>query len=193
MPTPIPIIVCGGNSERMGTDKYLLNYHGTPQFLHLANMLKPHFNEVWFSIQEKQKPAFDKYRNVIVDLKPYSEKGPISGLLSCLETIKGRSILFIGCDYPLLQIEDILKLSHDNSETSAYFRKYYEPLLARYNPDIFESLKKEFTYGNFSLMKFLEKLNAKKILAEDQERIISIDTHEEYLNTLNKIKQEGLR
>lgn len=180
MSSTILVIVCGGNSERMGTDKYLLNYHGSPQFLHLTKILSPYFNDIRYSIQEKQIPAFNNYKNTIVDLPPYSGHGPISGLLSSFEILKDHSILFIGCDYPLIDADDLLKLVNKENRTSAYFDKYYEPLLAFYSANDHLVLKSEFSNGNFSLNKFLDKINARKIISDHPERLKSVDTRTDY-------------
>ena len=190
--TPILLIACGGNSERMGKDKSQLNYHGKPQYLHLSEISKPHFKSIYFSIQKKQLPYFSSIQNVIIDSEMFKGHGPISGLLSCYEINNNRSVIYIGCDYPLLTIDEILNLSSNNDRTSAYFQKYYEPLLAFYTKESLISLEKEFYSENYSLQKFLEKTKAVKIIPQFPERIKSADTREEYNSILYNLNITGL-
>lgn len=190
--SPVLIIACGGKSERMGIDKCLLNYHGLPQYLHLQKIFKPHFPEIYFSIRKEQFATFSAVENTIPDIDQFAGHGPISGLLSCATTFPDRSILFIGCDYPLLSVNDILKLTTDfkNENPTAYFNEFYEPLLAYYSINSLDILTSEFEKGNFSLQNFLAKISTNKILADDIRRIKSIDTKEEFdelLTEINKI------
>lgn len=188
---PILLIACGGNSERMGTDKSQLNYHGLPQFQYLHQLLKPVFADIYFSIQKKQEALFSSIPNVIIDSERYSGHGPVSGLLSCKEKFKDRSILYIGCDYPLLLPEDILKLVSEKTSTCAYFIDKYEPILAFYTAESLELLERELEAGNDSLREFLQKIEAVKIKPESKERIRSIDTPSDYENAIRKIKLSG--
>ena len=182
MHQPILIIACGGKSERMGTDKCLLDYHGKPQYQHLEELLKPHFPEIYFSIRKEQVISFDSCKNIITDNEKVAGHGPISGLLSCIEVFPKRNLLFIGCDYPLLLLEDVKKLTSDllPESSSAYFDLYYEPLLAFYNKNCFKELISEYNNGNYSLQNFLNKISAIKIIADDKKRIKGIDTLEEF-------------
>lgn len=188
---PILLIACGGNSERMGTDKSQLNYHGLPQFQYLQQLLKPVFADIYFSIQKKQESFFSSIPNVIIDSEKYSGHGPVSGLLSCKEKFKGRAILYIGCDYPLLLPEDILKLVSDTTSTCAFYIDQYEPILAFYSVESLNLLEKEFESGNDSLRKFLSDIEAVKVKPDSKERIRSIDTPSDYENAIRKIKLSG--
>ena len=188
MLSSVLIIACGGKSERMGVDKCFLNYHGLPQYHHLQKLLKPYFPEIYFSIRKEQLTAFSSVENIIPDLEQYAGHGPISGLLSCASTFPDHNILFIGCDYPLINVDDVLKLTTDfkNDNSSAYFNEFYEPLLALYKHQCFVLLRTEFTKGDFSLQKILAQMNPNKLQAEDKRRLKSIDTKEEF----NKVMAE---
>ncbi|MFZ7115922.1 MAG: molybdenum cofactor guanylyltransferase [Bacteroidota bacterium] len=185
--TPILLIACGGNSLRMGSDKSQLNYHGKPQFLHLYEIAQPHFPEIYFSIQEKQEATFSAFPNVIVDSEKFAGHGPVSGLLSCHEKFRERSVLLIGCDYPFLTIDDILKLNSEKDQTCSFYINLYEPLLTYYSKTSLDRIEDEFNSGQYALQDFLRRNSIKKITPDSPLRIKSVDTHEEYLIALKKI------
>ena len=185
--TPILLIACGGNSVRMGSDKSQLNYHGKPQFLHLYEISLPHFPEIYFSIQEKQKFAFSAFTNVITDSEKFAGHGPVSGLLSGHEKFRHRSILYIGCDYPFLTIDEILKLRSADNQTCAFYNNFYEPLLANYSSESMDRIEVEFHSGKYSLQNFLQENSILKLTPDAPESIESVDTPDEYAIALKKI------
>lgn len=188
--TPILLIACGGNSQRMGRDKSQLDYYGKPQFEYLFDLLRNEFSEIYFSIQLNQVSLFESFENAIIDSEKYKGHGPISGLLSCSELHRNRSILYIGCDYPLLTLDDVKQLTLSVNVSSAFYNDFYEPLLALYSQTDLPSLEKEFNLGNYSLQSFLQKSVARKITPKSPERIKSIDTVEEYDKILSEIKNQ---
>ncbi|MGB1032768.1 MAG: NTP transferase domain-containing protein, partial [Flavobacteriales bacterium] len=48
------LILSGGKSTRMGTDKGALNYHGEPQRVHLEQLLEKHVHGVYHSVRSEQ-------------------------------------------------------------------------------------------------------------------------------------------
>jgi nucleoside-triphosphatase THEP1 len=49
------LVLCGGQSVRMGSDKAFLEYHGKPQCYHLYDELQTIYNNVFISCNESQK------------------------------------------------------------------------------------------------------------------------------------------
>lgn len=103
----------------------------------------------------KTRIFFSSIPNVIIDSEKYSGHGPVSGLLSCKEKFKGRAILYIGCDYPLLLPEDILKLVSDTTSTCAFYIDQYEPILAFYSVESLDLLEKNLNPEMILFVNFL--------------------------------------
>ena len=178
----VGIIVCGGESLRMGSDKSLITYHKEPQRYHLYNLLKAKCDATFISLNRNQKELTD---HVIVDDPQYENHGPISGLLSVAKKVNASSYIFIGCDYPFLKtehIDQLLKANNDSLDAVCFSANDQpEPLLAIYNQRAIEKLLIQYQKAEYSLSRFLKK--EKVLFLEKDMALISIDTPEQFQET----------
>ncbi|MFZ1528789.1 MAG: molybdenum cofactor guanylyltransferase [Ferruginibacter sp.] len=173
------LVVCGGKSERMGSDKSLLAYHGLPQRQFVYDFLGEICTDVHISCNREQLAGMKPGYSFICDDKRYEAIGPMAALLTAIDKFPDNSFLLIGCDYPLFCKDDAKKLlGATGNMAAAYYHaetKLYEPLLAIYHPPVFKMVKREFDRGRFSLQKILQAAGAQKILADDSSVITSVD------------------
>lgn len=170
------VIACGGFSTRMGKEKALLQYHDLPQYEHLNILLSQTGLPTFLSLRKDQKINYHPFPFIILDDEKYAGHGPISGLLSCIQKFPDKSIVFIGCDYPLLSITEIEQLINSSEITSAFFNRNYEPLLAVYHSSDFKKIEERFASKMYSLNNFLNEINANKLIAENTFNLKSFDT-----------------
>jgi molybdopterin-guanine dinucleotide biosynthesis protein A len=188
------MVVCGGQSSRMGTDKSLLEYYNTPQRYYLYNMLEPLCDQVFLSCNSNQASEINEFYNFVVDKSDYDNLGPMAALLSAYLKYPDASFLVVGCDYPFIDKKALKKLiEHRSDETEAvcYFNpetNFEEPLLAIYENSCLPIMLQKFEEGNYSLRHFLNSLNTQKIIPESLETIISIDTDSQYKEVQKKLK-----
>jgi molybdopterin-guanine dinucleotide biosynthesis protein A len=93
------VVLCGGESKRMGSDKGLLLKDGTAWAVLIAEKLKEVGLAVVVSINEKQQEAYQKIfpeTPLIVDHLPID--GPLDGLLSIHRNFPYKDILLMACD-----------------------------------------------------------------------------------------------
>ena len=106
---PLPlVIVAGGKSSRMGSDKALLpfgNFKTLTQFQ--LHRLKPYFSSIHVSSKSKEKFDFDA--SFIEDSSKYSEHSPLVALLSILEFFK-TPVCVLSVDTPFVTPEIFEKL-----------------------------------------------------------------------------------
>ena len=187
------LVVCGGKSSRMGTDKSLINYHGILQRYYVHAMLQPFCEKVFLSCSKEQSKTIPGNYNVLVDSTQYENIGPMAALLTAFDAYTNASFLAIGCDYPFIRKEDLKMLIESRNENSmavSYYNKessIAEPLLTIYENKSFELMKEKYEKGNYSLRYFLEEVNALRIIPATPLRISSIDTHEQYQNAMRII------
>ena len=188
------LVVCGGESSRMGMDKSLLVYHKKSQHYHVHDMLKEDCEEVIISCNKKQASAIPEEYRKIVDHSQYENIGPMAALLSAFSEFPDKDFITIGCDYPFLTIENIKQLieAKDGNHIAACFynsqTEMKEPLLAYYSKDCFNLLLEYFNRKDYSLRNFLKDNNSKKIEANSI-NISSVDTPEGYHEALLLLRE----
>lgn len=189
------LVVAGGQSSRMKTDKSLLNYHRQPQRYYLYDMLQAICGEAYISCNVAQAGSIPSSYNVIVDDKQYAGIGPMAAILSAFERYPEQSFIAIGCDYPDVSAMHLQQLRQglDEGQTISFFNTdtgFYEPLLAGYHYSLQPVLMAAFRNGNYSLQQVLKQVNARKIACGASSMPQSIDTPEAYAAYIRQYKKD---
>lgn len=180
------LILIGGKSSRMGTDKSLLNYHGKPQREYLFDLVKKYCSEVYFSCRTEQQ--FSK--NTIIDKY---ELGPMGGILSAFDFTPNTAWLIIACDMPLIDDNNFQTLiNHRNKEkvATAFLNPETnapDPLFTIYEPKAFQLLTKYVEAGNKSPKIFLQNNDTEIIVSANLSFLTNVNTKEEF----NQIKNQS--
>lgn len=136
-PKVTAIILAGGNSSRMeGNDKSLLPVNGIPMIQHIVNQLEG-FDEIIIGSNHADKYAFLKLP-VIPDIE--ESKGPLMGILSCLNASKNEINFVTACDIPTLNmvlIDKMISLATTHEIVMPVSENdKYEPLFAVYHKSV---------------------------------------------------------
>ena len=188
------LVLCGGQSSRMGNDKSMLQYHNKPQRYYLYDMLQPLCKSVFISCNEAQANNIKAGYTFIKDEKAFGNIGPMTALLTAFSQHPNKNILLIGCDYPFLKAGELQIFSNQCKKLPvAFYNKeenIYEPMLAWYPFTCFDKLKTMFDEKQFSLQQFLKQNEAIKHLPTNINSIKSIDTTEAFTQAI-KILNAG--
>jgi molybdenum cofactor guanylyltransferase len=193
------LVVCGGQSRRMGTDKSLLEYHGRPQREFIYTMLSTLCDEVFISCNAGQAKSIEKSFKTIIDIQAYSGHGPMAALLSAFDRYPGTNWLVVGCDYPFITrkaLNDFIKKTGTDKIASAFYNlaeNMYDPMLALYTYPALDEIKKMFAREEYSLQHFLKKVNAEKYIPSDSMQMKSVDTMEEYEKVKRSLNKENIK
>lgn len=186
MPTElIGLILTGGKSTRMGIDKSLLPYMGTPQWLRVRQLLQPYCKKVLISCQRQQSSLYPGME-ILPDADDLLGIGPMAGILSAFREFPDSAILAVGCDYPFLSALEIEPLIHSmNGVAQAVCYRnadtgWDEPFPAIYHSSIRQHMQKEFGEGHFSLRQLLRIAVTVRLECKHPEALKSINTAEEY-------------
>ena len=134
------LVLSGGRSRRMGTDKALLQRDGETQLARTFSLLERHLPRVFVSTRPDQ--AGDQERGrfpQIVDR--YEGLGPVAGILSAMEAHAEVEWLIVACDLPNVDSDAITGLldERDRAYPFTAYRSSYdglpEPLCAIYGKD----------------------------------------------------------
>ncbi len=187
------LVLSGGKSTRMGTDKGLIAYHGEPQRDYLYKLLDEVCEKTFMSIREEQQGEFAAEVNTIVDENEF--RGPYNGLLSAHKKYPEVAWLVLACDLPLLDKNGLKKLiTQRNAErlATAYALKENplpEPLCAIWEPQALVNSISYLEQGNGSCpRKFLIKNEVELVFPRDENILLNANSEEEYKSALEKIQ-----
>ncbi len=95
------VILCGGDSSRMGTDKALLPFKDKTLVEYIIDKFSNHFNKVYLSVNKRGDYAALNL-NAIEIPDMLRNAGPIGGILSALSMVKEEKAFFMSIDTPFL-------------------------------------------------------------------------------------------
>ena len=152
------IVLAGGKSSRMGTDKAALTLHGQTFLEIQVNKFKS-LRAAQIMISGNPSPVPNTHQ--IRDLIPGC--GPLGGLYSCFLQSREPRALVLGVDVPLISVrtlEGLLK-AHQESGKAAVLLTHegkWEPLIAVYSTDTADILKDLLDQGRYSVRSFLDRI-----------------------------------
>ncbi len=185
------IILAGGKSRRMGTDKTLLRFKGKTLIEILIDTLGDLCENILISSNKELKTGTN-YK-IVADV--ISSNGPIAGIYSCLMQSESEYNLVVASDTPLIS-QDLLKFLIDNAipeRISAIVQEngFVEPLCAIYPKSVLNDLRKFIQDGNYKLNDFLRQnkyypvLLSKKVEFRDPHLFLNVNNPGDYEKLLS--------
>lgn len=159
------LILVGGQSTRMGTDKSQLSYHEKPQWQYLYDLLLPFCQKTFLSCRENQKEDFGKE---IVLIDPYAI-GPIGGIISAFQQDSNEAWLVVACDMPFVNEKTVefLIQHRKTAQIATAFQnpktQLPEPLLTIWEPAAYPFLIEAHTKGQRSPLRILQHFDVNLI------------------------------
>ncbi|PSR57455.1 molybdenum cofactor guanylyltransferase [Adhaeribacter arboris] len=186
------LVLAGGKSTRMQSDKGLLRYHEQDQRTHVYHMLRSFCAEVFISCNAAQA----------VDLEgrlPYLEDrflnlGPQGGILTALQYNPNAAWLAVACDLPFLSKEtlDYLVQHRDPTKMATAFYdsdgKFPEPLLTIWEPRSFPALLQFLSLGYSCPRKALINSDVKLLTIPDTEELRNVNDQQAYNEAITKLQ-----
>jgi len=101
------IVLAGGHSRRMGTDKSMLPIDGQPMIEHICQQLRGTFHTVLISANDARKFSF-----LGLDVVPdrIAAQGPLMAVASALEASQSELNLIVGCDVPQIRLPVVRRM-----------------------------------------------------------------------------------
>ena len=131
------LVLAGGKSRRMGSDKALLVRDGETQLARAVALLQRHVAQVFVSTRADQAND-DESRKFEQIIDRYDDMGPLAGILSAMDKNADVAWLVVACDLPNIDdvtISDLLDRHTNTHPFTAYSSSYDslpEPLCAIY-------------------------------------------------------------
>jgi len=191
--TPLnALILGGGRSSRMMSDKGALNYHGLNQIDFIHSLLKEQVSEVYVSCREDQS-ELEHLKNHKQIHDRYIEFGPTGGILSASAMDPNSSWLVVACDLPFLTSETIADLikRHNPFKVATCFenpeKKWPEPLCTIYTPKAAQRLAQYLSIGKPCPRKVLFNSEVELLNLPDERALDNINTPSEFKATQSRL------
>ena len=183
------IILAGGKSERMGTDKGLMLYKGKPFIKHVYEAMKAVLGKnivVVSSNADYDAFGYSRIEDLIAD------KGPVGGLYTALKQSKTKLNLVLSVDVPLISTEllEWLIKNHDDAYllTQVQSNEKPSPLIAIYDRALQIPLGEHLAGNQLKLRGFIEEINHQTLEVPNKWRaqVQNINTNEDFQKILKK-------
>lgn len=172
------LILMGGVSSRMGSDKSELNYHGKKQKEFVRELLEAVGIKSYYSVRE-DKGNSDEIHDV------FSNIGPFGGICSAFQKDPNSAWFVMATDLPFVNAPLIQKLIRQRNPSKVATvvkgknNKHLEPLIAIYESRANDVFMQYLEQGNLSPSKVLMHSDIEILEVEDG-LIRNINTPEEY-------------
>ena len=180
------LILTGGRSTRMGTDKSQLIYHGKSQRDHLTELLRPYCSVVFWSVNSTQEAELEVAGQLQLRLVDrYDLPGPINGILSAFAYDPQAAWFVVACDMPLVspKSNDALVKGRNPAKLATVFYdsdgQLPEPLLGIYEPAFGPVLHQAVAEGAYSPRQILLQNDILLLTAPDLRELTNINNPEE--------------
>lgn len=175
------LVLIGGKSTRMGTDKSKIHYHDKPQAAFLYDLLQDTLGQenTFYSVRDKNQE-----QNLPVITDTFLNLGPFGGICSAFQSNPNVAWLVIATDLPNITKKQIsLLLQHRNpSKIATAFKgkskQFPEPLITIWEPKAYAILLQFLALGYSCPRKVLINNDIEIVEIED-ELIQNINTKTE--------------
>jgi len=181
------IILAGGKSTRMKTDKAFLKLGPKTMIGELVSRLEKKFSKLVIIANDKEKYArFDM--QVMEDIIP--DKGPLGGIYTGLVKSDSFYNFIFSCDAPFVNpdlIDYMISKAKDFDIVVPKWRGRFEPLHAIYSKNCILAIERQLEKNELKVTSFYPEVIAKMVEQEELERFdlgqtpfMNINTPEDY-------------
>jgi len=196
------VILCGGESSRMGSDKALLPFGNCCLIEYLVHKFEPYFSKIYLSV--KQKGVYSHLNLNVLEISDiYFNAGPLAGVFSTLSMIDEEKAFYMSIDTPFFNPELAAKLltdcdSYDICTIKRKEETENEILSAVYSKSCITKLGKCLLLRQYSLANVQSKCNTLYIPEADLQdnfkpsfstQFFQVDTRSSYYQALKYLAE----
>lgn len=177
------IVMAGGDSIRMGTDKSMLPIKGRAMIEHICRQLEGTFSRILISANDVNKYAFLGFE-VIPDKVP--GKGPLMGIASALEASGNEHNFVVACDIPFIELSFVRHMLAEAAGSGVDIvipivgGEKYEPLFAVYCKSALAAINKALLADRRKISDVFKWCGVKYVELSDAKWLVNLNTMAEY-------------
>lgn len=164
------IILAGGQSSRMGSDKGLTMFNNKPFIQHIIDVVRPMCREIIIVSSNLAYDVFECTRQADI----ITNVGPLGGIHSGLKHSTTNVNLIISCDVPMISkpvIEQLyLGYSGDYEVIQTMVDNKSMPLVALYHKSCISPLENWLANDKRRVREFVESLRLKTVTIAEEQR-----------------------
>jgi molybdenum cofactor guanylyltransferase len=175
------IVLAGGRSRRMGTDKSMLPVAGRPMIEHICRQLQGTFTRVLISANDMEKFSFLGL-DVIPDRIP--DQGPLMAVASALEASESELNLIVSCDTPRIRLPAVRRMLAEADEADIVIPVTddgkRQPLFAVYRRSARQHMEEALASGSRRLSDVYSLCRARFIELDHADWFANLNTMADY-------------
>lgn len=178
------IILAGGKSSRMGTNKALLTLNGKTVIEGIAESLEKTADEL---LIVTNTPADYKFLHLPMTEDKWKGMGPLAGIEAGLSASKTEHNLIVACDMPFISVDlgtYLLSCLEDYQAAVPEISGRLHPLFAAYRKDVKGVVTKALEENQLRIRHFLHSIHV-KIVKNDLLQSLGLPDEEIYFFNMN--------
>lgn len=172
------VVLTGGESRRMGTDKSHVVFEGKPLVEHVLDELAPLFEEVLISAHDDNYDLPSVYSGLPVITDDTLERGPAIGLRSALKHASNDYVFLISCDVPFVRsplVRRLVELKDDFDSVAPVARGRVQTTFALYSKKCLSVISRRIDEGRRGIVSLLKEEDSLNVRFVEEEELREAD------------------
>ncbi|MBV7505130.1 molybdenum cofactor guanylyltransferase [Bacillus sp. sid0103] len=176
------IILSGGKSSRMGTNKALLKINEKTNIERITDTLKVSFSDIILVTNHPREYQFLRQKMVS---DHFPGKGPLAGVHAGLLASPFETNFVVACDMPFVSVdlaELLVKKCGEYDAVIPVINGIQHPLFAVFQKRVTEAVAQRIETGQLRMKHLLDTLNVLYVTEKDLQAYSSIDVERVFFN-----------
>ena len=176
------VILCGGQSKRIGRNKAFLKIGNKPFVEILINKLQGLFQKIIISTKQPTPYRHLKSAGISIVADRSRVLGSLIGIYSALKKSPTKYIFVIAVDMPTIEpklIKRLLTVRKKYDVVIPQTRKGLEPLCAVYSKECLPHIVRQIRNDNYKIIDFFDQVRVKTIRLK-KDGLLNVNTPKDY-------------
>jgi molybdopterin-guanine dinucleotide biosynthesis protein A len=197
----VGVVLAGGLSTRMGTDKALVPLAGRPLIAHVAARLAPQVDALVVNANGDAARFAGLGRAIVADAAARPGAGPLAGVAAALGYAQAQGFAWLAtapCDAPFLPLDLVARLAAAADEkgapiAAAACARGLEPMFALWSTALARAVGAALAAGEGGPRALMTRLGAAQVAFADADAFANLNTPEEFAAAEARLQTDAAR